>query len=751
MFKLGLRLSLHGGREVAVRLLLMSISIIIGVTMLLFTVASFHALQTVNSRPCWECTSEKTAKTPGNSKPSVNEASSDPLLWSYSEDSFKNKELKRVDVAALGAKSPVPPGIAQLPRAGEFYASPELARLLRSTPSAELGDRFPGKQVGIIGNAALSDPKELVAFVGRTPEEVKALPRAITVRSIEMAPYPASYSNFLKFVLGIGAIGLLFPMMILTGTATKLSAARREERFAAMRLVGATSKQIVQLASADALVSAILGAIGGLALYALLRSFVAGIALTGAPFFPSQMTPTLPGFVLILVGVPIAAVVAATLSLRRVQISPLGAARHTTPKAPKAWRILPLLCGFAIFSGVLLYARRHVHEDVGAWVLTTLMLGFFLIMFGLVIAGGWLTKIATRLVGFRVRNAASLLAVRRLNDNPKAAFRSVSGLVIAIFVGSVFSGLAPALLAGRQATQNDWLTNSLVASFYDSEVAGLAPPASATLQQHILKNHDTKILPVYALKNAPTEDFSQTGGMISCDALHALTMEVSCPAGRAMTFTLKSMVLNFDAVANYQQAKYFVNSSIVALPSNLTSRPLQAMVIGTNGNADVIETIRTLLATHPGITRMPQTFGEAREVSMQTVNTLQRMVYVGIGITLLVAACNLAVSAGGSLVERKRPFTLLRLAGTPLAVLRKVILIESVIPLVMVATISALTGFIVSAIMVKMVAPQGTAIASPHLGYYLTLAIGLIVAFVVVCMTLPLLKRITDPKSARFE
>ena len=36
------------------------------------------------------------------------------------------------------------------------------------------------------------------------------------------------------------AAALLFPVLIFVGAATRLSAARREQRFAAMRLVGAT-------------------------------------------------------------------------------------------------------------------------------------------------------------------------------------------------------------------------------------------------------------------------------------------------------------------------------------------------------------------------------------------------------------------------------------------------------------------------------------------------------------------------------
>ena len=51
-------------------------------------------------------------------------------------------------------------------------------------------------------------------------------------------------------------------------------------------------------------------------------------------------------------------------------------------------------------------------------------------------------------------------------------------------------------------------------------------------------------------------------------------------------------------------------------------------------------------------------------------------------LTILVAGCSLAVSIGGGLVDRKRPFTLLRVGGTPLGTLYRVVLLEALLPLV---------------------------------------------------------------------
>ena len=55
--------------------------------------------------------------------------------------------------------------------------------------------------------------------------------------------------------------------------------------------------------------------------------------------------------------------------------------------------------------------------------------------------------------------------------------------------------------------------------------------------------------------------------------------------------------------------------------------------------------------------------------------------YAAVALTLIVAGCSLAVAVGGGLVDRKRPFTLLRVSGTQVGVLSRVVLLEAAVPL----------------------------------------------------------------------
>ena len=65
------------------------------------------------------------------------------------------------------------------------------------------------------------------------------------------------------------------------------------------------------------------------------------------------------------------------------------------------------------------------------------MSSFLLIIVGLAIAGPWLTMAAARVMARRTSRPGALIAARRLADDPRAAFRAVSGLVLALFITTV--------------------------------------------------------------------------------------------------------------------------------------------------------------------------------------------------------------------------------------------------------------------------------------------------------------------------
>ncbi|HEX4399343.1 MAG TPA: FtsX-like permease family protein [Trebonia sp.] len=754
MIRLGLQLTLHSGREAFVRLLVTAAAVAVGVALLLGVLAEFHAFQANASQPCWSCTQ-------GASVPSALPARGE--LWNDSVDFYQGQTITRLAVAALGSGAPVPPGIARLPAPGEYYASPALAALLRSVPASELGDRFPGRLAGTIGQPALNGTNDLVIYIGYTPAALKAVPGTSWVTSIATAPPAEVFTSFFRYAFLVGVLAVLFPMLVLISTATRLAADRREERFAALRLVGGTPADIRVIASVEAMVSAFLGAAGGTVIFLLVRPALAGAALIGTPYFESDLTPTAWGYLAMLVGVPLAAAVAALISLRRVQISPLGVSRRATPKPPTFWRLAPLVLGVALFVFGL---SRTSRDSIGASAYP----GLLITMVGLVIAGPWLTVQAARLFGRAARGSSALLASRRLADNPRAAFRSVTGLILAVFLGTMVGTLIPAVNATEASPSAAALSNVLL------DQVGLSPQAGARLLSGLGGINGATVYPLYSLYpqappagsqvkakpgSGPGDGRRRARGsagdtVVSCSVMRGLAVLGQCAPGLAAVQADTSSLFSDNPSDN---TKPFVSASNTAYTGDLAEPPLQAVLVRVNDPA-ALERVRTFLAVNAPPQESggqgqsptpPRTFGETLQIRLNRAATLEKLVYAGVALTLIVAGCSLAVAVGGGLVDRKRPFTLLRVSGTQVGVLSTVVLLEAAVPLAAATLIAAGIAYGTSMLAFIRLAPAGTAI--PQLGhdYYTLMAIGLAAAFAVITVTLPLLNRMTAPNTVRFE
>lgn len=130
---------------------------------------------------------------------------------------------------------------------------------------------------------------------------------------------------------------------------------------------------------------------------------------------------------------------------------------------------------------------------------------------------------------------------------------------------------------------------------------------------------------------------------------------------------------------------------------------------------------------------------------------MQQAVILVAGLTLLIAGCSLAVAVSGSIIERKRPFTLLRLTGTPVRALYRVVLLETLVPLGTATVVAAGVGYLIALPVARALAPKAHGTPVPGATYYLTLGTGLLLAIAVILTCLPILRRSTVTDNARFE
>jgi hypothetical protein len=177
--------------------------------------------------------------------------------------------------------------------------------------------------------------------------------------------------------------------------------------------------------------------------------------------------------------------------------------------------------------------------------------------------------------------------------------------------------------------------------------------------------------------------------------------------------------------------------------------PVNTVVVGTDASTAAVEQARTVLELAHPATYPPMTLSELKADSSRRLNLYRRLADVVILASLPIAGCSLAVSVAGGLAERKRPFSLLRLTGTPLALLRRVVLMESAVPLLVTAAVSAGAGLLAAHLFLR--AQLDETLQPPRAEYYLLVLAGIVASLAVIASTLPLLERIVGPETARNE
>ncbi len=735
MIRFGLRLTVAGGRAALVRLALVGTAVAIGVALLLGTIAAMNAVSAQNLRYAWL----NSAVTEAATGPEA----ADPALFAIRQDYVRGVSLARIDIAVTGPASPVPPpGLPALPPAGEFYASPALSRLLATTPAAELGDRWPGRQAGVLGDAALPSPDSLMVVVGRTPADAARIQNVTEItRFVSVDPsqcrgcYLGVGRDAMILLLSVVAAALLFPLLMFIGTATRLAAARREQRFAAMRLIGATPRQINVLAAVESTAAAVAGMLLGFGLLFALRPALAGLTITGERFFPADLSLTVVNVLLVAAGVPLGAALAARFALRRVRISPLGVTRRVTPKPPGAWRLLPAGAGLAALA--LLIGRR---PDGSMLQAAAYLSGIFLVMIGLVVAGPYLTLVGSRVLARRARRPAGLIAGRRLADDPRAGFRAVSGLMLALFVTSVATGVIGTMTSERGGGPVTGVDRSSLNAFAfpDDRPAAQEQISVAGIPAGLATTAGVRAVEVVRLD--PDQGL-RPPGVVRCTDLARIPQFGSCPPG-ARTANVHSDLIGADRPAPVWPAA-------AVDPAVLDELPVLSVVVDTDGAPGTLERVRTMLQqAFPGV-RPPATGAEHNAAFTNSLVQFQRLANVVIVASLLIAGCSLAVSVTGGINQRKRPFALLRLTGVRLADLRRVVALESAVPLLAVAVVAVVAGLLSAQLFLR--AQLEYTLRPPGVAYWAIVVAGLVVSLGLIASTMPLLRRITGPQTARNE
>ena len=629
------------------------------------------------------------------------------------------------------------------PGPGEYYLSRALADAVAQYPDDNILARFGKntKYLGVLPSEYTASPDALMMVRGASAEEVAASDDVAKAQG--QASYFANVyrtdANGLKsnigldpisiITFGVGGAILLFPIVIFVSVATQLGAAQREKRYAALRLIGATKRQVTRILLLESLLASVAGVVIGLGAFWLLQAPLQQFKMDGMRFNPGDLALTAGQYALI-IGLTLGLTTFVNWRrMRRAQISPLGVSRSIEKvKKLRGWRALVPAAGIAIFAWLSskpgldwLTANKE-----SAMPILLLMAALLLVMFGLILAGGWLTNKLSLLAARWANNGSMLIAGKRTAVHSRTVFRGVSGVVLALFAGSFYltatSGIENLNIQAIKDNGYSQLKHGTAA------VIGRSLPGDMAkrLQQ---ESYVTSVATVY-----PRED----GNAIRCQDLARYT-EHTCPTNaRPDQFAL----LNFDAP---------VVKSVSLINDKVDTNGAKEYLVAVKSD-DNIEKLRSMVVVHANqydLTYVVSGTDSKKPHINPTIREFANLAYVGIGVTLFVAVASLIVSTIGGLMERRRSLYTLRLGGMRLVQLKRLVMVESVAPLVITSILSCSIGVWTGAVFTKMFSTTLKPVLTPT--YFAIVGIGLAAAIIGIYLILPMVDKLTRAEANQTE
>jgi hypothetical protein len=270
--------------------------------------------------------------------------------------------------------------------------------------------------------------------------------------------YTDDLAGFYQGCAVIALVLLTVPLVSLGAAAARLSTRRRDDRLAALRLLGASGSATATLAVLEAAIVALEGAALGALLAFAAGPLVGLIPFRGEPLGTAGVILPAWEYAAIVAGIALIATISAALSLRRVIISPLGVAlKQSPPRVP--W--LPALIAVA---GILLAA--FVMGNLGAFggvvaIIAAVGIALTITLFAIDVIGTWLVGALARGRAKRAQTPERLLAARAILESPRTAWRQVSGVAMSSSM-AVLAGSGVAMLGAIEGSGESFPEDYLV-------------------------------------------------------------------------------------------------------------------------------------------------------------------------------------------------------------------------------------------------------------------------------------------------
>ncbi|MBB4674542.1 ABC transporter permease [Crossiella cryophila] len=768
---LGVRLAVGGSRNSWARLSLTAVGIGIGVAVLLLA-ASFLNIK-----------DDHDARRSGRAVPTAAQQpvpGLDPLVAVRTSTEFRGQSVQGVLLQSTGGRTALPPGVGVLPKAGEFLVSPALNKLLDSAEGELLRPRFDGPR-RLIAGAGLVGPHELFFYAGVADLSWAGDARA--VYSFGEAKSPRELEPLLLLLVLVGACTMLIPVVVFIATSTRLAAAARDRRLAALRLVGADAAQTRRVAAGETLIGAVLGVLLGGAVFLLGRQLVELVELWGTSIFAADVRPSLWLVALIALGVPVLAVAVSMAALRNTLVDPLGSVRQARPITRRlAWRLVPLLLG----GGLLAVQAGGLIDQTGSGTsgraIVVIAAGVMLLLVSIPLLLPWAIE---KTVGyFRGGHPAWQLAVRRMQLDSGTSARVIGGLAVVLAGGIALQTVL--MTAQREFPPADRPSDA--ARLLVSVRSGAIDPPAVLGQLSRAPGLLSVTGIASTLARGPGVNDFYSIVLADCAELSRQTDITDCGPGKAWRVAPnpgtsdpspppvpgQQLMIDVDGTgrgpawqpnwtvpAKLGPAKarvgseYSLGASILlptgGLPPELAKQLyLSAYLRIDPAQPDAAEHVRNVLGPYNWRASVHPQYNDNsyNRERAQSYGTVRRGVLIGVLVALLLAAASLLVIGFEQVRERRRPLAVLSANGVPRRTLAGSVLWQNAVPVLLAAVVSAGAGIGLGALLLRTV---NRPLLLDWTSVGVSAGAAVLAALVVSLLTLPSVLRAMRPEGLRAE
>ncbi|WP_052371426.1 FtsX-like permease family protein [Amycolatopsis taiwanensis] len=736
---LGVRLAVGGGRTLRsslLRLTLTTVGIGLCTAMLLLLATAATALSHRVDR--------ETARTPQNST-----AAAAPLYENQQSMVYDGSEIKITYLEPLTSDAPVPPGLQGIPAPGDMVVSPALAA--RLSTDADLRARFSQRVAGTIAPDGLAGPKDLRAYAGATG--LRSSGSGTGVSGFGGQANAAGLPALVTFFGALAVLVLVIPLLVFVASASRIAGAERERRLSALRLAGASARQVRRIGAAESLVGAATGGLLGLVAFLVARPFAAGVDLAGITVFPGDFVPAWPLVVAVFVLLPVLTVGSAWLGMRRVVVEPLGVVRVAkTARRRGWWRLLLVALGLLLLLSVKVFGTSGASEQ-----LPFVLVGSALLMIGVPTAVPWLTELAVS----RLRGGSSAwqLAIRRLQLDSGTPSRVIAGIVV-VLTGVI---TLQVLLGSAQADQVHQREESST-TVYLQAADGPDVAARVRAQQGVraanleyrggLGNGPSEWYPLVV---APCELLEREYGLPDCTDGDTFASGQVRP-GQTYDFVSSEGVsagqarFTVPATARSPGDSRRALDNVLITPGAAGSVDLSRLQASLDVQFDTADpaALQGLFVALAPLQWRATVFAAQLTTVDGTLSALYGLLYAGVLLSISLAGVSLLVMTAGQLVERRRPLAALRAAGIPHGVLQRSLLWQNAVPMVVGVVTAVAGGLGISWLLLRLIDDSmpwqvnGTFVA------FVAVA-ALVLVLVVTAAALPILKSVTRLDALRAE